>query len=67
MITGFPASRSLTFAEVDSLSPRERQCLLAASRSARSKEIGLALGIAPKTVDKHIENACRKLGLQSRL
>lgn len=59
--------KALSEADVARLSAREHQCLLAAGETARSKEIGAALGIAPKTVDKHIENACRKLELTSRL
>ena len=32
----------------------------------QSKEIAELTGKAPKTIDKHVENACRKLGVQNR-
>jgi LuxR family transcriptional regulator of spore coat protein len=67
MRVAVPTRKALSETDVARLTRREHQCLLAAGETVRSKEIGAALGIAPKTVDKHIENACRKLGLANRL
>jgi len=43
------------------LTPTERECLSLVSQGFQSKEIAELTGKAPKTIDKHIENACRKL------
>ena len=54
-------------ASASPLTRREREVLaeLAAGRS--NKEIGVALGIGTSTVERHIANAYRKLGLGSRV
>ena len=51
---------------LDRLTPRQRECLGLAARHWTSKEIGRQLDIAPKTVDRHIEEAIRKLGVADR-
>jgi DNA-binding CsgD family transcriptional regulator len=51
---------------IEQLTPVERECLDLVGRGFQSKEIAAATGRASKTVDKHIENACRKLGVGSR-
>lgn len=48
------------------LTPTERECLSLVGQGFQSKEIAEFTGKAPKTIDKHIENACRKLGVQNR-
>lgn len=48
------------------LTPREYECLSLVSQGFQSKEIAELTGKAPKTIDKHIENACRKLGVPNR-
>ena len=45
------------------LTPLERAILVRISQGCRSKEIASELGIAPKTVDAHRLNICRKLEL----
>lgn len=44
-----------------SLTPQERAILKRIAQGKRSKEIADDLGIAPKTVDAHRSNICRKL------
>lgn len=48
------------------LTPTERECLSLVGQGFQSKEIAELTGKAPKTIDKHIENACRKMGVQNR-
>jgi len=45
------------------LTHHERAILVRISQGRRSKEIATELGIAPKTVDAHRSNICRKLEL----
>ncbi len=49
------------------LSPRELQCLQWAAKGKTDAEIGLILGISPRTARFHIENAKRKLGAATRV
>jgi DNA-binding CsgD family transcriptional regulator len=48
------------------LSSREIQCLDLAARGRTSAEIGVRLGIAPRTVDFHFSNMISKLGVLNR-
>ena len=50
----------------DRLTARQRQCLKLAARHWTSKAIGRQLAISPKTVDRHIEEAVRKLEVGDR-
>ena len=59
-----PAQRSST-PELR-LTPAERECMSLVCQGFQSKEIAELTGKAPKTIDKHVENACRKLGVQNR-
>jgi two-component system nitrate/nitrite response regulator NarL len=45
------------------LTAHERAILVRVAQGKRSKEIAAELGIAPKTVDGHRANVCRKLNL----
>jgi DNA-binding NarL/FixJ family response regulator len=45
------------------LTAHERAILVRVAQGRRSKEIAAELGIAPKTVDAHRANVCRKLDL----
>src|ERR1700735_1534657 len=49
------------------LTPRQRECLELAAQHWTSKDIGRHLGISPKTVDRHLEDVIRKLGVPDRL
>ncbi len=49
------------------LSPREAECLLWVSRGKSSGDIGLIVGLSPRTVDSYIEKACAKLKVRSRI
>lgn len=48
------------------LTAREREILRWASEGKRDAEIGMILGISPRTVSKHLENSFRKLGVETR-
>ena len=48
------------------LSPREREVAARAAAGRTNREIAQELFLSPKTVDKHIGAALRKLGLRSR-
>ena len=49
------------------LTPREVEVIMLVRTSVPSKLIALRLGISPRTVEKHVEHALRKLGVASRL
>lgn len=49
------------------LTARERECLRLVHAHHNSKQIARALGIKPGTVDKHCENAARKLAVENRV
>jgi DNA-binding NarL/FixJ family response regulator len=55
-----------TDAEVDSLTPREREVLRHLARGYMYKEIAQQLGISVKTVEAHVSAVLRKLQLSSR-
>lgn len=50
---------------MEMLTERERECLRLVHAHHNSKQIARALGIKPGTVDKHCENAARKLQVES--
>ncbi|WP_087120744.1 helix-turn-helix transcriptional regulator [Brevundimonas sp. SH203] len=52
---------------MEMLTERERECLRLVHAHHNSKQIARALGIKPGTVDKHCENAARKLQVENRI
>jgi DNA-binding NarL/FixJ family response regulator len=48
------------------LNEREMECLTWAGRGKTSPEIATILGLSKRTVNFHIENACRKLNVATR-
>ncbi|HEY7860366.1 MAG TPA: AAA family ATPase [Gemmatimonadaceae bacterium] len=48
------------------LSPREREILPLVLDHKSNKEIGKLLGCSHRSIGKHLENACRKLGVHNR-
>lgn len=48
------------------LSPRERQVAVLAAAGRTNRQIAQELFLSPKTVDKHVQAALRKLGVRSR-
>lgn len=50
----------------DSLSSRESEVLQLLTEGAKNKGIAESLGVTVKTIDKHLENIYRKLGVTSR-
>jgi DNA-binding NarL/FixJ family response regulator len=53
-------------ARADELTPRERQVLARIARGDTDAAAGRALGVATRTVSKHVENILRKLGVETR-
>ena len=53
--------------EANLLTERERQCLRLVHSHFNSKQIARELGIKPGTVDRHCENATRKLQAENRV
>jgi DNA-binding NarL/FixJ family response regulator len=48
------------------LSEREQDVLTWLNHGLSNKEIGLALGISPRTVQKHLQRVYQHLGVQTR-
>jgi DNA-binding CsgD family transcriptional regulator len=48
------------------LTSREREILRWIADGKRDGEIAVILGLAPKTVGKHVEHVLRKLGVNNR-
>ena len=53
-------------AELDELTPREREVLQLIARGYMYKEIAARLHLSVKTVESHVSNVLRKLQLSSR-
>jgi len=51
----------------DGLSRRERTVLTQLQQGMSNKEISLALGISPRTVQKHLQRIYYHLGVQTRV
>ncbi len=52
--------------EDESLTAREREIAALAAARVRSKEVAARLGLSVRTVDNHLGNVFRKLGIQGR-
>jgi len=52
---------------MDRLSKREFDVLSCLQKGLSNKEIGLLLGISPRTVQKHLQRVYRQLGVESRV
>ncbi len=61
-----PASAAADEADLDQLTPREREVLQHIARGYMYKEIAQRLGISAKTVEAHVSAVLRKLQLSSR-
>ncbi|MBH0194920.1 MAG: helix-turn-helix transcriptional regulator [Nitrospira sp.] len=51
----------------DRLSKREQEVLRLLQHGLSNKEIGLALSISPRTVQKHLQRVYQHMGVQSRV
>ncbi len=61
-----PPSEPASAADLDQLTPREREVLQHIARGYMYKEIALRLEISAKTVEAHVTSVLRKLQLSSR-
>jgi DNA-binding CsgD family transcriptional regulator len=59
-------TRSDSSAYVEPLTPRERQVLSMVSEGTSARAIGACLFISERTVESHVGNGYRKLGIRSR-
>src|SRR2546427_6679195 len=53
-------------AELDELTPREREVLQLIARGYLYKEIAARLSLSPKTIESHVSSVLRKLQLSTR-
>src|SRR6266536_3487591 len=58
--------RRLVLTGLDSLTPSERRVAAMAADGMTNREIAQALFVTPRTVEVHLSNAYRKLGISSR-
>ena len=66
VLQAFSAPGAGADAELDGLTPRERDVLHHLARGYPYKRIGTRLGISPRTVETHVSSVLRKLQLTSR-
>lgn len=52
---------------LEALTDRQRQCLTLASQGLTSNGIAVILDLSPRTVDEHLAEACRLLGVRTRI
>jgi DNA-binding NarL/FixJ family response regulator len=60
-------ARNEVLSRLADLNDREVECLSWSARGKTSAEIATTLGLSKRTVDFHIENACRKLNATTRI
>ncbi|HUR77055.1 MAG TPA: response regulator transcription factor [Acidimicrobiales bacterium] len=61
-----PRSEAVVDAELEQLTPREREVLQLIARGYAYKEVGRRLNVSVKTVETHVSSVLRKLQLSSR-
>ncbi|MEU5261392.1 helix-turn-helix transcriptional regulator [Amycolatopsis sp. NPDC021455] len=61
-----PPVRTATGMPLEVLTAREREVATAVARAATDQQVARLLGISPRTVQKHLQQIYRKLGLTSR-
>ena len=49
------------------LTRRQRECLAWVEQGKSSADIGTILGLSPETVNEHVGEACRRLGVRTRV
>jgi LuxR family quorum-sensing system transcriptional regulator CciR len=49
------------------LTARQRECLIWVEQGKSSSDIGVILGLSPETVNEHVGEACRRLGVRTRI
>ena len=49
------------------LTRRQRECLAWVEQGKSSTDIGAILGLSPETVNEHVGEACRRLGVRTRV
>ncbi len=62
-----PDRRRLHLLRALKLTERQLECLYWTQQGKSAGDIGLILGISPRTVEGHLAKACRILGVRTRL
>jgi DNA-binding CsgD family transcriptional regulator len=55
------------FEETPKLTPREKEVLVLVLEGKTSKEAGAALGLSTRTIEYHLGNIYKKLGVSSKM
>ena len=66
VLLGEPVATRSAVSLADLLTPGELRVALAVAKGATNREVGADLFVSVKTVDYHLQNVYRKLGLRSR-
>lgn len=61
-----PAGDPTPSPAVPNLTPRQLDCMVRIEAGKTSAQIASDLGISKRTVDEHVRDACRKLGVKRR-
>ena len=61
-----PVASSSTRARLDQLTPQEVQIALLLAGGSTTREAAAAMFLSPKTIEYHLRNIYRKLGIHSR-
>ena len=59
--------RPLRPAEPPPLTRRQKECLTWVEQGKSSSDIGVILSLSPETVNEHVAEACRRLGVRTRI
>ncbi len=65
--TSLPDRRRLHILRALRLTERQLECLYWTQQGKSAGDIGLILGISPRTVEGHLAKACRILGVRTRI
>ena len=61
-----PHSRSQSGGEMEELSSREEEVLALLAEGLSNREIALALGLSPRTIETYLHRLYKKLGVHKR-
>lgn len=67
LVQGYRSSQGAGGSKRPELTPRQKEVLQLVAKGHTSQKIGEELGLSARTVDRHIENMLKRLGLRSRI